>query len=231
MITLAHSLGIDASHLCEAQDGHRLEKQTYDAFVRMQKAAQKDDIDISIASGFRDFTRQKLIWDQKWQGQRPLYSAQGQLLDGATLGVEQKIAAILTWSALPGASRHHWGTDLDVYDRIAINKSGQKLQLVPDEYCQNGPCSPLSQWLIEHGDTFGFYLPYRVYNGGVSAEPWHISYRPVAEKIQQLHTLSGLHDLIATEHLCGQNQILSRLPMLYQRYILNRGTNAMKGQK
>ena len=28
--------------------------------------------------------------------------------------------AILLWSALPGASRHHWGTDFDVFDRAAV---------------------------------------------------------------------------------------------------------------
>ncbi len=28
---------------------------------------------------------------------------------------QQKLSAILRWSALPGASRHHWGCDFDVF--------------------------------------------------------------------------------------------------------------------
>ncbi len=32
----------------------------------------------------------------------------------------ERVAAILVWSALPGASRHHWGTDCDVIDAAAL---------------------------------------------------------------------------------------------------------------
>lgn len=226
MITTQHALGLDASHLCEAQDGHRLEKQTYDAFLLMQQAAKKDNVNINIASSYRNFERQKFIWDQKWQGLRPLYSPDGILLDNASLSEEKKLAAILTWSALPGASRHHWGTDLDIFDRRAIERSGKKLQLVPDEYSVNGPCGALSQWLIENAEKFDFYLPYSFYNGGVSAEPWHISYQPMAHRIQQLQTLDALQALISKEAINGQDYVLCRLPMIYRKYILNRGIDA-----
>ncbi|WP_166422868.1 M15 family metallopeptidase [Paraglaciecola sp. 20A4] len=226
MITTQHALGLDASHLCEAQDGHRLEKQTYDAFLLMQQAAKKDNVNINIASSYRDFHRQKFIWDQKWQGLRPLYAPNGSLLDNASLSEEKKLAAILTWSALPGASRHHWGTDLDIFDSHAIERSGKKLQLVPDEYSVNGPCGALSEWLVDHAEKFDFYLPYSFYNGGVSTEPWHISYQPVANKIQQLHTLDALQTVLAKEDISGRNYVLSRLPMIYHKYILNRGIDA-----
>ena len=100
MILIGHVLGTDASHLCEAHDGHRLEVRTFNAFQSMQRAAQIDKIDINIASGFRDFTRQLLIWNNKWQGLRPLYSANGKLLDPAKLTPEEKLHAILTLSLI-----------------------------------------------------------------------------------------------------------------------------------
>ena len=47
------------------------------------------------------------------------------------------MAAILVWSALPGASRHHWGTDLDVFDR-AVQPPGEPLELLARHYEPGG---------------------------------------------------------------------------------------------
>jgi len=47
------------------------------------------------------------------------------------------VRAILHWSALPGASRHHWGTEIDVIDRAAL-ADGRKAQLIPAEYGADG---------------------------------------------------------------------------------------------
>ena len=48
--------------------------------------------------------------------ERPLLDANNQPLDALQLGETERLHAILHWSALPGTSRHHWGTDLDIYD-------------------------------------------------------------------------------------------------------------------
>ena len=39
----------------------------------------------------------------------------------------------MRWSAIPGSSRHHWGTDLDVYDAAAVTPDYQ-VQLTPQEW-------------------------------------------------------------------------------------------------
>ena len=44
----------------------------------------------------------------------------------AQLSPAERIEAILRWSALPGASRHHWGTDLDLIDAHAIQPGGHQ---------------------------------------------------------------------------------------------------------
>ena len=92
--------------------------------------------------------------------------------------------AILTWSALPGASRHHWGTDIDVFDKQKVESSGQKFELVTGEYESDGPCSALAHWLEDNIQNFGFSLPYASYTGGVAREPWHLSYRAIADQIE-----------------------------------------------
>lgn len=223
MITVAQMLGQNALHLVPRQDNHALCAAAHKAFVRMQRAAALDGVDIQIASSYRDFARQLLIWNAKWSGQRPLYSLEGELLDSTILSDEQKLHSILTWSALPGASRHHWGTDLDVYDKTSIDASGESLQLNQAEYASGGPCFALACWLDKHAEQFNFKRPYQYYTGGVAAEPWHLSYQPLAAKIEQKQNSKRLKKLISQTDIQGKDSILANLEMIFNRYILNQG--------
>ena len=65
--------------------------------------------------------------------ERPLLDARNQPLDALQLGETERLHAILHWSALPGTSRHHWGTDLDIYDPDCL-PAGTRLALEPWEY-------------------------------------------------------------------------------------------------
>ncbi|SPY94009.1 D-alanyl-D-alanine carboxypeptidase [Proteus mirabilis] len=65
------------------------------------------------ASFIRSFERQLAIWNGKFEGTRPVLDAESQPIDIQTLSEGQRCEAILKWSALPGASRHHWGTEID----------------------------------------------------------------------------------------------------------------------
>lgn len=147
----------------------RIHAQCLGAFMSMQQAAADDGIDLKIASGFRDYARQQAIWQRKCEATKTLA---GEALDDA-------LHAILRWSAMPGASRHHWGTDMDVYDPSALGDA--TLQLEPWEYAANGPMHPLYLWLQQHAQSFGFDWPYARDLGGVAVEPWHLSYRPLAQ--------------------------------------------------
>ncbi|WP_350595574.1 M15 family metallopeptidase, partial [Pseudoalteromonas sp. 45-MNA-CIBAN-0466] len=104
-----------------------------------------------------------------------------------------KCIAIMLYSALPGASRHHLGTDLDIYDKSAVSDD-YVLQLSPNEYQQGGPFAKLSQWLDTHLAEFGFYRPYQYDLGGVAPELWHISH--IAQSAQLIRHLTPevLHD-------------------------------------
>ena len=74
------------------------------------------------SSSFRDFARQLQIWNGKFSGERPMFDAGGRPARRGALSPRERIDAILLWSALPGASRHHWGTDLDLIDRNADDR-------------------------------------------------------------------------------------------------------------
>src|SRR5690606_39162006 len=128
MLTPAQLTGRDDSHVIAAQQT-RIHPQTAEAFSQLKRAAEAAGLAIEIASGFRDFQRQLLIWNRKFHGDAPLYNGYGDLLDSASLSVGEKVAAILTWSALPGASRHHFGTEIDVFDPRPFVHHDTRLQL------------------------------------------------------------------------------------------------------
>lgn len=218
-----HWLGISSPFLVDAGDGHRLHEAVLPAFLALQGAASEAGVDCQLASSYRSFERQLAIWDRKWLGQLPLYNAEGQQLNANELDDHERIEAILTWSALPGASRHHWGTDMDVYDRKAVDQCGHSLQLVDEEYQPDGPCYDLACWLNAHCQEFGFFRPFAHFNGGVARELWHLSHKPAASQFEALRSPSALYDTLASSNMLGKDAVLARFDELYPRYVLNQG--------
>jgi LAS superfamily LD-carboxypeptidase LdcB len=188
------------------------------ALRRMRVAALRDGIDIAAASSFRDFQTQLRIWNEKWTGRRTLYDGAGRKLVAARLRPAARVEAILAWSAPPGGSRHHWGTDVDVYDRAAL-PAGATLQLVPAEYAPDGPFARLTGWLNLHMTRFGFYRPYATYRGGVRPEPWHLSHYPTAREASRRLRLATLRAAIEGGELEGKDALLAALPEFYARYL------------
>ena len=73
------------------------------AFLDMKAAAAKDNINIEIVSAYRSFERQKEIFERKYLR----FTKQG-------LSPKDAISKIIEYSTIPGTSRHHWGTDIDI---------------------------------------------------------------------------------------------------------------------
>ena len=215
--------GQDQSHVVAipAENG-LLHPSAVSAYLEMRAAAKSQGIVLAIASGFRSFERQLSIWNRKWSGALMLRDQSGRELDVTALTDDEKLAAILHWSALPGSSRHHWGTDLDVYDPTEFTNTDRQLQLVPSEYCDpQGPCFSLWQWLTEHASEFGFFFPYARYQGGVAQEPWHLSYRPLSCRLLPQLTPAVLKQIIASTDIAGQSAILASIDQIHQQYIDN----------
>ena len=224
MITPLNLMGLDDSHLIDCQFAHKLRATVCQAFKQMQVAAQADGIDCQIVSAYRGFEQQKAIWEKKWAGEKVLLDINEQPLEFTTLSDSEKLHAILTWSALPGTSRHHWGTDLDVYDRHSVKQCGVAFQLVKSEYNEaKGPCFALNNWLNQYAQDFGFSRPYQHYQGGVAAEPWHLSYQPLSQQYGQMIDLALLKQVLLEQHISGLDLILANLDSIYQRYVLNLG--------
>lgn len=207
------------SHIEEADGpGCLLHRDAVAAFRAMRDAALRCGIGIEAASAFRDFSRQRDIWNGKFRGERPLLDAAGKPLRAAALDERQRVDAILLWTALPGASRHHWGTDLDVIDRRAL-PAGGRVQLIPDEYEPGGVFEALSRWLDRHMRRYGFYRPYGVTAMGTAAEPWHLSFAPVARAAQRQLDVPTLASAVRGQGVLGEAQVLERLPEIHARFV------------
>lgn len=150
-----------------------LRKETLDAFLKMREAADKDEIELKIASATRNFDYQKNIWNNKWNG---ITLVDGKNLAESVPNEIERFKKILEYSAVSGASRHHWGTDIDINDANVSyfeNEKGEK------EY----------QWLAKNAYQFGFCQPYNLKGAnrpnGYNEEKWHWSYLPLARNFMQ----------------------------------------------
>jgi LAS superfamily LD-carboxypeptidase LdcB len=189
-------------------------------FLALREAAARAGFDLVPVSSFRDFARQRAIWNAKFRGERPALDRNGRPVDMAALDEGARVETILLWSALPGASRHHWGSDIDVAEGGALAR-GYRPRLELEEYRRGGPFAALSAWLGGNMRRFGFYRPYTRRGRGVQPEPWHLSYAPVARPALARMSVRLLADAIAGAGVEGEAAILARMPSIRERYLLD----------
>jgi LAS superfamily LD-carboxypeptidase LdcB len=227
----ANLVGQSETHLCSAEEGKmlgaRVHRDVIAPFLELKAAAAAEGFDLGIDSGFRSFERQRSIWNRKARGELAVLDSQARPLDISRLGAGELVFAILRWSALPGASRHHWGTDLDVYDRAA-KPLGYEVQLVPTEVESGGMFAPLHESLdrrIAVRAAFGFFRPYDVDRGGVAPERWHLSFAPVASQYLRVLTVDLLREAIEPADLALKDAVLDNLAEIYRRFVVNINMN------
>ncbi len=164
---IAQLLGKGKPDLVQGTD-YTLRAKAATVFEQLKKAALKDGISIKVVSSYRDYDHQKRIWERKYKR----FRASG-------LSSQQTIKKIIEYSTIPGTSRHHWGTDLDIIDGNAQTKGDV---LVPSKFHGNGPFCKLKDWMDEHASSYGFYLVYtdNAHRKGFYYEPWHYSYAPLS---------------------------------------------------
>jgi len=213
--------GRSRSHVVQSDDPRfAIHADVAAPFARLREAAAKEGFDIAVFSGFRDFESQAEIWNRKFCGERALFDIDGGVIDHHALSEAALVQCILNWSALPGASRHHWGTDIDVYDRAALSE-GYRVRLLPEEVHPGGAFHRLHQWLDRNIAHFGFFRPYGEYRGGMFPEAWHLSYAPIAIPALEALTVDVVAQALRDGDILGKDLVLERLPEIYQRHVLN----------
>ena len=173
----------------------RLLPEAGKAFVAMREAALEEGIKIEIVSAYRSYERQKFIWNRKF------YS-------NAEKGISHKenINKIIEYSTLPGTSRHHWGTDIDIIDG---KKPKEGDLLLEEKFHENGPYVRLREWMEKNANRFGFYLPYTdsPKRKGFNYEPWHYSFAPLSIPMLEEYLKLDLINLLTPNDLSGKSCI------------------------
>jgi len=154
-------------------------RPVYEAYKDMYKAALADGVRLIITSGHRTFTEQVLEWELRWNNPRTETTFANDI---------EKAKFLLQYRAMPGTTRHHWGTDIDLNSfELAYyeTKEGQKVY----------------HWLKENAEKFGFFQPYTVYDKnrpvGYMEEKWHWSYKPLSQlMLSKFLRLVTINDIV-----------------------------------
>ena len=163
--------------LC-SRSGIYLRAEVLEAFEGLYSAASDEGIELIIVSGMRNFNHQKSIWERKWE--RPRYMGWSKV---------SKAIDILTYSSMPGSSRHHWGTDFD-------------LNSLDNNFFESGDGLIIYDFLSRCAGEFGFKQVYSddVNRTGYKEEKWHWSYMPIADEM-----LKAYNTTISTDDFSGFN--------------------------
>jgi len=214
-------LGLDERELVDTPLlACRVHREILEPLLFLEQRAASAGFILKVASSYRSFERQLLIWNNKARGLRPILNDVGDVIDITMLSECAKVFAILRWSALPGASRHHWGTDIDVFDASRIAADYQ-LQLTVAETQGDGPFAEFHRWLNDElvlGNS-NFYRPYAQDRGGVAPEPWHLSYAPLATNFSRQLTQDLLRQQLEQTDMELKQVVLDNLDEIYQRFI------------
>ncbi|MRI01458.1 D-alanyl-D-alanine carboxypeptidase family protein [Kriegella sp. EG-1] len=186
-------------------EGINLRQEAHDAFLEMKKAAYSDGIDIKIVSSYRSFERQRTIFERKYlryidEGMSPL----------------DAIDKIIEYSTIPGTSRHHWGTDIDVIDGYPKVEGDV---LVPNLFKGGGPFENFKKWMDENSEKFDFHLVYTdvAKRNGFKYEPWHYSYAPLSVPMLTQFRSKNLMQILKNEEFEGSSEFTTGFIKNYVR--------------
>ena len=210
--------GLGTPNLVEAAPGYLVDAEILLFLNKLKNVAAAEGFELRIESAYRPFERQLSIWNCKARGELPLLSADGVPMERPQ-DEEELMYAILTWSALPGASRHHLGTDLDVVDGRACPE-GYEVQLTPEE-C-SGMFAAFHKFLDERFATdgaFGFDRVFVPGRGKIRPEGWHIAHLPTSRKRLEHFSLDTLRKIYEGSDMACKRVVLAHLPQLAEEYI------------
>lgn len=150
---------------------YSVDSRILDAAKNMIYTALAEDVNITIVSAYRDYDRQRDLFDNKVQ----------RLLDEENYSVDKAREEASKVVAYPGTSEHQLGLALDLVD--SDHRELDESQENTDAY----------QWLKEHCHEYGFIVRYP--NGktditGIIYEPWHFRY--VGEEAAKIIMKKGI---------------------------------------
>jgi LAS superfamily LD-carboxypeptidase LdcB len=199
-------IGKDESDIVGDSYTTKMHRDAAKAFQKMKIEAAKVHIDIELVSAYRSFQRQKEIYEAKYKK----YTKQG-------LSPMDAIKKIIEYSTIPGTSRHHWGTDIDIIDGNA--KPRPKSVLQPELFHGDGPFCKIKDWLTENANFFDFYEVYTndANRKGFKYEPWHFSYAPVSKPMLLEYKKLDVKKILQKEKILGSEHFTDAFITQYRK--------------
>lgn len=156
----------------------KLQKEAYSALNMLIDDAKKQGLHIKVVSAYRSFDHQKRIWNRKYikfinQGLSPI----------------DAVNKVKEYTAIPGTSRHHWGTDVDLSVNSKLSNSKNKF----------------IKWMNLNAHKYGFYRVYtkNKLREGYKYESWHYSYRKLANPMLKQYNKLNLVNLLKNTKILG----------------------------
>ena len=186
----------------------KMHKEAKVAFEKMKVAALKDGINIEVVSAYRSFQKQKSIFENKYKR----FTQEG-------LTPIEAVEKIIEYSTIPGTSRHHWGTDIDIID---ANYPKPKSVLKEGNFYDNGPYCKLKEWMDRHSEFYGFYEVYtkNPKRKGFKYEPWHFSYAPVSIPMLEAYQKLDIKSILKEEEILGHECFTEEFIVKYKTCLL-----------
>lgn len=154
-------VALDKTELPVNKPGMYLRKVVADKLIAAYQDFKHDhpDIPFIVVSATRNYDYQNGIWQRKWKSIYP-----------STHDSRKTAKTILKYSSMPGTSRHHWGTDVDITQ-------------VESRYFHRDPKGKiLFAWLNNNMPKYGFCRSYTEGRaGGYNNEEWHWSYKQLSK--------------------------------------------------
>ncbi len=186
-------------------EGFKLREEARLQFNLMKKSAKGNGFNIHVISSYRSYTHQNSIWERKYKS----YRKQG-------LSHEKTIEKIIQYSTIPGTSRHHWGTDLDIIDST---KGIPSNPLSETHFNEGGRMHKFKLWLDQNSEKFGFYLVYTNTKDrkGFAYEPWHFSYRPLSIRMLDEYKKLDIKKILQSNKLMGSEYFTDEFVGKYKK--------------
>ena len=154
------------------------------SFWKLRDKAAQDGWHLTLISGYRSFKHQMRIWNH--------YDFAYKKTD--SLDAKRRVRAVMSLVSVPGLSRHHWGTDLD------ISESGLRGQLVNVHPDTPTRVVQFYNWMEHNAPQFGFCKVYLGKRGAIRDEPWHWSYFPYSRiYTEQFMAITDFHKVMSDQ--------------------------------
>ena len=189
--------------------GYDLIKEAADAYIKMKVAAVKDGFELKVVSSYRSFDRQLAIWNRKFE----INSKEG-------MDPLENIKKITEYSTIPGTSRHHWGTEIDL---ISAQPKVDGDVLLANLFEGEGPYAALKCWMDANANLYGFFLAYPKdsLRKGFQYEPWHYSYKPKSKYFLKNYLTIDLKNIFLSHEILGKEIFDEKFIQEYkEEYIL-----------